>query len=57
MGISREAIEMIQGGWEVGVTWGSIGRLLRGYRVAGKWESYFHSDPLILTTDPESPQV
>ena len=27
MGISREAIERIQGGWEVGVMWGSIGRL------------------------------
>ena len=39
MGISREAIERIQCDWEVGVMWGSIGRLLRGYSVTGKWES------------------
>ena len=39
VGISREAIERIQGGWEVGVAWESVGRLSIGYRVAGKWES------------------
>ena len=39
MGINREAIERIQCDWEVGVMWGSVGRLSIGYRVAGKWES------------------